>query len=229
MATVTASYNWVSGETVTPTKLNSTAAPTVVVADNEVTTAKIADGAVTNVKLASDIDASKLTTGTLPIARIADAAVTQAKLASGVATTGPAFSATTVTATTSISANTPKKVILDTETFDTDNCFVPGSGATQSRFTPTVAGYYMLNWIVVMQTGGLQMHSTIYKNGSSVASLGGCYASTADMYSSTGSGLVYLNGTTDYVELFVIHQTSTGTKSTSAFGSRLDGFLARAA
>jgi hypothetical protein len=49
------------------------------------------------------------------------------------------------------------------------------------------------------------------------------------MYSSTGSGLVYLNGTTDYVELFVIHQTSTGTKSTSAFGSRLDGFLARAA
>jgi microcystin-dependent protein len=42
MATVTASYNWVSGETVTPTKLNSTAAPTVVVADGEVTVAKLA-------------------------------------------------------------------------------------------------------------------------------------------------------------------------------------------
>jgi hypothetical protein len=80
MATVTASYNWVSGETVTPTKLNSTAAPTVVVADNEVTTSKILDGAVTNVKLASGIDASKLTTGTLPIDRIADDAVTDAKL-----------------------------------------------------------------------------------------------------------------------------------------------------
>jgi hypothetical protein len=90
MATVTASYNWVSGETVTPAKLNTTAAPTVVVADNEVTTAKIldanvttakiADANVTNAKLASDIDASKLTTGTLPIARIADAAVTPAKL-----------------------------------------------------------------------------------------------------------------------------------------------------
>jgi hypothetical protein len=80
MATVTASYNWVSGETVTPTKLNTTAAPTVVVADNEVTTAKILDANVTNAKLASDIDASKLTTGTLPIARIADAAVTPAKL-----------------------------------------------------------------------------------------------------------------------------------------------------
>ena len=80
MATVTASYNWVSGETVTPTKLNSAAAPTVVVADNEITAAKILDGAVTNAKLATGIDASKLTTGTLPIARISDAAVTPAKL-----------------------------------------------------------------------------------------------------------------------------------------------------
>jgi hypothetical protein len=84
MATVTASYNWVSGETVTPTKLNSTAAPTVVVADNEVTTAKILDANVTNAKLASGIDASKLTTGTLPIARIADGAVSAAKLAAKV-------------------------------------------------------------------------------------------------------------------------------------------------
>jgi hypothetical protein len=53
MATVTASYNWVSGETVTPTKLNSTAAPTVVVADNEITTAKIVDANVTTPKIAS--------------------------------------------------------------------------------------------------------------------------------------------------------------------------------
>ena len=61
MATVTASYNWVSGETVTPAKLNTAAAPTVVVADNEVTTSKILDGAVTT-------------------AKVADGAITQAKL-----------------------------------------------------------------------------------------------------------------------------------------------------
>lgn len=48
--------------------------------------ARVADGAVTNAKLASGIDASKLTTGTLPIARIADAAVTNAKLADGAVT-----------------------------------------------------------------------------------------------------------------------------------------------
>jgi hypothetical protein len=69
---VTPGYVWTSGETVTPTKLNSAAAPTA--------TATLADGEVTNAKLASGIDASKLTTGTLPIARIADDAVTDDKL-----------------------------------------------------------------------------------------------------------------------------------------------------
>jgi len=71
MATVTASYNWVSGETVTPAKLNSTAAPTVVVADNEVTTAKILDANVTAAKLASNA---------VETAKIADDAVTNDKL-----------------------------------------------------------------------------------------------------------------------------------------------------
>jgi hypothetical protein len=84
MATVTQGYTWTSGETVTPAKLNSAAAPTVVVADNEVTTAKILDANVTNAKLATGIDASKLTTGTLPIARVADAAITAPKLQNGV-------------------------------------------------------------------------------------------------------------------------------------------------
>jgi hypothetical protein len=64
MATVTAGYTWTSGETVTPAKLNSAAAPTVVVADGEVTDAKLAatldlssktvtlpDDSVTNAKL----------------------------------------------------------------------------------------------------------------------------------------------------------------------------------
>jgi hypothetical protein len=71
MATVTASYNWVSGETVTPAKLNTTAAPTVVVADNEVTTAKILDANVTAAKLASNA---------VETAKIANDAVTNDKL-----------------------------------------------------------------------------------------------------------------------------------------------------
>jgi microcystin-dependent protein len=65
MATVTAGYNWTSGETVTPAKLNSTGAPTVVVADNEITTAKILDANVTDAKLAATLNLSSKTV-TLP-------------------------------------------------------------------------------------------------------------------------------------------------------------------
>jgi microcystin-dependent protein len=63
MATVTASYNWVSGETVTPAKLNTAAAPTVVVADNEITTAKILDGNVTLAKLVTAVQQALLPAG----------------------------------------------------------------------------------------------------------------------------------------------------------------------
>ena len=86
MATVTASYNWVSGETVTPTKLNTAAAPTVVVADNEVTTAKILDANVTDAKLAATLNLSSKTV-TLPNSSVALAqlvtAVQQALLPAG--------------------------------------------------------------------------------------------------------------------------------------------------
>ena len=85
MATVTPGIVWTSGETVTPAKLNAAAAPVVAVADNEITTAKILDGAVTVPKLASALDLSGKTI-TLPnnsatTAVIADDAVTNDKLA----------------------------------------------------------------------------------------------------------------------------------------------------
>jgi hypothetical protein len=71
MATVTAGYTWTSGETVTPAKLNSAAAPTVVVANDEITTAKILDANVTAAKLASNA---------VETAKIADDAVSNDKL-----------------------------------------------------------------------------------------------------------------------------------------------------
>jgi hypothetical protein len=95
MATVTKGRTFTSGETVTPAKLNDVvdlATVTFSAADDtdnstlEVSGNKfrVKDSGVTNAKLASDIDASKLTTGTLPIARVADAAVTAPKLQNGV-------------------------------------------------------------------------------------------------------------------------------------------------
>ena len=59
MATVTPGITFVSGETVTPAKLNSAATPTISaiqtadISDNQITTAKIVDANVTDAKLAT--------------------------------------------------------------------------------------------------------------------------------------------------------------------------------
>lgn len=85
------------------------------IANNAVTVGKIADGAVTNVKLASGIDAAKLTTGTLPIARIADGAVTGAKLGtSAVGDRGASLAGTASSQTIAASTNwvPPKGVYM---------------------------------------------------------------------------------------------------------------------
>jgi microcystin-dependent protein len=55
MATVTPGYTFTNDEVVTPAKLNSAATPTVALANNEVTTSTIADGAVTQAKLNSSV------------------------------------------------------------------------------------------------------------------------------------------------------------------------------
>lgn len=164
-----------------------------------------------------------ITAGGLP-----DAIITQPELAAGVAGTGPAFSASR-SATQSVTSNTITKVQLVDEQFDTNNAF---DNATNYRFTTTVAGYYQFSYAVKgVATGGtLQaVNSQLYKNGSEV--IGGfvtgsfLYQTVVSEANSTGSILVYLNGSTDYVELY---GKVIGTSP--SFGSAfLTGFLARAA
>jgi len=80
MATVTPGIAWASGDTLNVTNMNLAANPVVTLATDEVTTAKILDANVTNAKIASGVDAAKLTTGTLPVARLAAGSVTLDKL-----------------------------------------------------------------------------------------------------------------------------------------------------
>ncbi|CAB4157101.1 hypothetical protein UFOVP678_3 [uncultured Caudovirales phage] len=113
------------------------------------------------------------------------------------------------------------KVQLNAELFDTANAF----NTSTNRFTPLVAGYYQIN----AQPGGIDTTysggnaSAIYKNGA--------YYSSAYI-ANTGipaiSNLVYLNGSTDYVELYVYLGTSQNLTA-SAGSNYLSGFLARAA
>jgi hypothetical protein len=121
------------------------------------------------------------------------AEATGLKWAAAASNTLPAFRATN-NASQSISAQTWTKVTFQTETFDTDNCFA------SSRFTPTTAGYYQIN--VTMRTDGNSQDRffAIYKNGSSDTQWAQLSTTEANL---SGSNLIYFNGSSDYVEVYV--------------------------
>ena len=148
--------------------------------------------------------------------------------ASTFAGTGPAFSALGTT-NQNITNITWTKLVFALEQFDTANCF---DSTTNYRFTPNVAGYYQIQGSVYLQGGASgQLAARIYKNGSGFVAGNFTPASTADI-GSFAAGLIYMNGTTDYVELYVF-QNSGSTRAT--FGDSVtaytyfQGFLARSA
>ena len=208
--TVTPIKTFVSGETVTPTKLNELSQSAVALTAGTIVAADIASDAVTTAKVLN----ANITT-----AKLADSAVTQSKLAPNVATTGPAFRAW-ASAATSVSPATPTKVALATENFDTANCFA------SSTFTPNVAGYYQFSFAVRFE--GYASQSLLYKNGSLITQ--GSFVTGAATYTSIGSDLVYMNGTTDYVDLYAYQLAGVAQNvSTGSAATFLSGFLARAA
>lgn len=135
----------------------------------------------------------------------------------------PAFSARRSTSQTGIASGTATKVQLTVEDFDTANAF---DNATNYRFTPQVAGYYQMSGSVYITGATITTVATlIRKNGSDVLTTFFTGPSTGDQKLAV-SGLLYLNGSTDYVELF-----GQATGGTVSFGtdSFLTGFLARTA
>ena len=155
--------------------------------------------------------------------------VTQGMIASGVAGNGPAFSAY-LSADQTITSGPFTKVQLNAEIFDTNGNF---DSSTNYRFTPTVAGYYQINWVLSAfdSTALTRALSALYKNGSAY-SYGSDYVATNGIGTSSGSSLVYLNGTTDYIELYAVITASTAVVSTvgsSSVYTNMSGVLVRAA
>jgi hypothetical protein len=146
--------------------------------------------------------------------------VPQAMLAPNVAGNGPAFSAV-MTADQSVTANVTTKVAFSTEVLDTNNNYDP---TTNYRFTPSVAGYYLINLALLSNQNTLSQLQ-LQKNGATVASAYPQATSTGGM---SLSALVYMNGSTDYLEAYGL-QTSTGTFRDLDAYSYFQGFLARAA
>ena len=141
----------------------------------------------------------------------------------------PAFSAYN-SSSQSISSATATKVILQTEAFDTASCF---DNSTNYRFTPNVAGYYQINGRIRYEgTSITAANIQIYKNGS-VYVIGNELTNTATQTTNgiVVSELIYLNGSTDYVELygFIAAISPAFGRFNDAINCRFSGALVRAA
>jgi hypothetical protein len=173
--------------------------------------------------VSSVINAIPAVAGAVTSSYLLNGSVTQAKLAAGVAGNGPAFSAWQSSAQ-SLTINTVTKLQFQTEEFDTANCF---DNSTTFRFTPNVAGYYQVSGALTNATILAQLLLTLYKNGGVYKRL---YNDINGGNTSTGAGscLVFLNGSTDYIELYGM-TTSTQNAFPDASSTYFQAVLVRAA
>ena len=164
-----------------------------------------------------------LSAGGLP-----DATIVQADLAAGVAGNGPAFSAYQSTLQ-NLTANTYTKLQVQTEEFDT-NSYFNNTGSTVGSippyaFLPNIAGYYTVSIGCQLATTAADVRTSIYKNGSNFKNVG---ASAPSSNWTEGSALVYLNGSTDYIEAYVL-STATNTTYNNQAATFFQAVLVRAA
>ena len=129
-------------------------------------------------------------------------------------TAAPAFSAYLPTTNQSVTTNVWTKVTLSAEVFDTNSNF---DSTTNYRFTPTVAGYYQINASIYFNSATTitTAGTAIYKNG--VLFSYTLIQVTIGQGSYPISALIYLNGSSDYLELYG-KNTST-TSPVFAYGS----------
>jgi Flp pilus assembly protein TadG len=147
--------------------------------------------------------------------------VTQTMLSTNVAGNGPAFSAYQSSAQT-LTTGVWTKLQFQAEEFDTNNNF---DSTTNYRFTPTVAGYYQISGGFIITTISASLLTQVYKNGSAFKRTSYLSGSQVGTY---GSVLVYLNGSTDYVELYGYSSATNGT-SASSVDTYFQAALVRAA
>ena len=103
----------------------------------------------------------------------------------------PTFSAY-LSSIQSVTTSTYSKVQINSVIFDTSSAF----NTSTFRYTPLVAGYYQINGAINPNTTTTSLTALIYKNGVAVSAGQGTSASA------TTSTIVFLNGSTDYIELY---------------------------
>jgi len=105
------------------------------------------------------------------------------------------------------SAGTFSKVNFNTETFDTGSMY---DNATNYRFTPTVAGYYLIEASCNLSASSLVGRSivSIYKNGSGAQNFTAYVPATFVNVNIGGAVIVNMNGSSDYIEVFITQNTN---------------------
>ena len=117
----------------------------------------------------------------------------------------PAFSAY-LSSNQTISNATITKVQCNTKTFDTASAY---DNTTNYRFAPLVAGYYQVIASLRDNTGATtgSIRADIYKNGTDYAI--SATPMTINNNTATASALIYLNGSTDYIEFYCYQNSGT--------------------
>jgi hypothetical protein len=128
-----------------------------------------------------------------------------------------------------INSGSATQVTFTSETYDTNGNY----STANSRFTPTVAGYYLINAALAYNSNhALNGSATIYKNGAA-HSVGPVVGTGTVALNIAVSDIVYCNGTSDFIEIYTNHN-STGTPSSrdisnSSHQTYFTGCLIRAA
>lgn len=208
---------------------------------------EIAADAVGASEIATDaVGSAEIAANAVNTAEIANDAVTLDKIAQDGAATGdllqwdgtdwvhvdyiPSFKGFTsaVSGSNSQTIASGSSVVVDvfSEDADPEGWFNDATG----RFTPGIEGYYQVNAqiTILSVTDGSKMIVQLYKNGSREVILGRGVSGGTDYNGYGGSHVVYMNGTTDYLEILAYqntgsNQTIGGTDGYSSFSAFLIG------
>jgi hypothetical protein len=134
-------------------------------------------------------------------------------------TTIPTFSAYQSTGT-SYGNQVATKINFQSKDWDTNNFW----DAANSKFVPTIAGYYYISTSVQLGNSPTRAFIGLYKNGSNYKWL----SDNGSVYNCTGATQVYMNGTTDYAEIY-LWVTGASTTTNAASVTWVTGYLVRAA
>ena len=161
--------------------------------------------------------------GDILVATSATAATWQTPSPPPPSSVGPTFSAFK-TSTQNISDTTFSQITFDSTDWNVDSCFNTSTG----RFTPDVEGYYLLGALITTNSASFftgESYISVSSNGSlpNGTKLALSYDSVDTL---SGSLVVFLNGTTNFVQLNIFH-SSGATRTISSSSTNFYGYLVR--